>query len=350
MIENLPKPPKTDEIESKLERLKKFNKKLIDDKDVVSVVEDSKVQVKILDDKTKDKKIKKNDVEKIVIKKEESVSDMDDLLGKNLLWSNDMNTEEYEVTEIDEEDSENKHFDNKAEENVVEKCTKSKSKSKCENEEETGVNISDEEYGAEIKEFNNWYYSKLKERRYSKDVDKRSEKLYDKIVPESGWIDVKGMRDHMYMQVPSNTDKEDEVDKRADVSAILALLQAIFAILIVVGKTLHEQSVLTARHSKLSQSSLLSHFQPEASLSPESSCYCQTKSKVTTASIVRVSSMANKVSTGVMWFREIWVAVSAMKERLTADIATTLYQVGCGVFDIIAPEAAFERTPVWIGL
>ena len=155
---------------------------------------------------------------------------------------------------------------------------------------------------------------------------RNSKKLYDKVVPNTEPIDVKD--DLMYMQVPSNTDNEDEVDKRADVSAILALLQAIFAILIVVGKTLHEQSVLTARHSKLSQSSLLSHFQPKASLSPESSCYCQTKSKVTTASIIRVSSMANKVSTGVMWFREIWVAVSAMKERLTADIATTLYQVG----------------------
>ena len=53
--------------------------------------------------------------------------------------------------------------------------------------------------------------------------------------------------------------------------------------------------------------------------------------------------MANKVSTSVMWFRKIWVAVSAMKESLTADIATTLYQVGSGVFDILVPEAAFER-------
>ena len=149
--------------------------------------------------------------------------------------------------------------------------------------------------------------------------------------------------DFMCIEVPSGTGKEDEVDKRTDVSAILALLQAIFAILIVVGKTLHEQSVLTARQSKLSQSSLLSHFQPEASLSPGSSCYCQTKSNVTTASIVRVSSMANKVSTSVMWLREIWVAVSVVKKRLTADIANTLYQVGCVVFDILVPEAAFER-------
>ena len=179
-----------------------------------------------------------------------------------------------------------------------------------------------------------------------------SNKLYDEVIPNTESIDVKSMQqnDFMYMQVPSGTGKEDEVDKKTDISAILALLQAIFAILIVVGKTLHEQSLLNARQSKLSQPSLLSHLQPEASLSLGSSCYCQTNSKLTTASIVRVSSMANKVSTRVMWFREIWVAVSVMKKRLTADIATTLYQVGCGVFVILDPEAAFERTPVWIGL
>ena len=217
---------------------------------------------------------------------------------------------------------------------------------------QTDVNVSDKEYGAQIKEFNNWYNNKLKEGKCSKIDTKHSKKLYDEVIPNTESIGMKGIQqnDFMYMQVPSRTDKEDEVDKRTDLSAILTLLQAIFAILIVVGKTLHEQSVLTARQSKLSQSSLLSHFQPEASLSPESSCYCQTKSKVTTAPIVRVSSMANKVSTSVMWFREIWVAVSVMKRRLTADIATTLYEVGCGVFDIFDPEAAVERTPVWIGL
>ena len=42
----------------------------------------------------------------------------------------------------------------------------------------------------------------------------------------------------MYMQVPSGAGKEDEVGKMTDVSAIVPLLQAIFAILLVSGKTL----------------------------------------------------------------------------------------------------------------
>ena len=41
----------------------------------------------------------------------------------------------------------------------------------------------------------------------------------------------------MYMQVPSEAGKEDEVGKLTDVSPV-PLLQAIFAILLVSGKTL----------------------------------------------------------------------------------------------------------------
>ena len=127
----------------------------------------------------------------------------------------------------------------------------------------------------------------------------------------------------------------------------VALLQAILAIVLVTGKTLHEQSKLMARSSELSRPSLLSQLQPETSLFPSSSCTCQAESRVccvvTTAFTAKVFSMANKVSAGVMWFREIWVAVSVVKKGLTADIANTLYQVGCVVFDILVPEAAFER-------
>ena len=122
----------------------------------------------------------------------------------------------------------------------------------------------------------------------------------------------------MYMQVPSGAGKEDEVVKRADVTAILALLQAILAILIVGGKTLHEQSLLNARQSKLSQLSLLSYSQSKASLFPSSSCSCQAKSRVccevTTALVVKVIAMVNKASTGLVWFRQICGAISHVKE------------------------------------
>ena len=328
MIANLPEPPKTDEIESKLDRLKKFNKKLIDDKSEASVLEDSIVKDKMVDYKVKDEKVKKNidaevnDVEKILNKKKEDIFDMDDLLGKNLFWSNNMNTEEYEaeVTEHDEEDGENENFDNEAEENMVEKCTESKIKREYENNKETGIDVSDEVYRAEVNEFNNWYNNKLKEGKHSKVDNKNTKKFYDKIAPEYSSTFEKNMHDDfMYMQVPSGTGKMDEVVKRADVTAILALLQAVLAILIVGGKTLHEQSLLNARQSKLSQLSLLSHPQPEASLSPSSSCSCQAKSRmcceVTAALVVKMTDMVNKASTGVVWFRQICCAISHVKEK-----------------------------------
>ena len=250
MIENLPEPPQYDDIEEKLAKLKKFTKRLnvaekpIDEPKVTNVKADD---INVLTVDRND--VKRDDLSLVGNKKDEDFFDMDELLGKNLFWSNDMNTKEYEdeVTEHDEEDSENEIFDNKAEENVVEECTKSKIKRRCENEAETGLSVFDEIYRAEVMEFNNWYNNKLKEGKHSKVNNKNSKIFYDKIAPGYSSIFEKNVHDDiMYMQVPSGTGKENEVVKRADVTAILALLQAVLAILIVGGKTLHEQSLLNA--------------------------------------------------------------------------------------------------------
>ena len=162
-------------------------------------------------------------------------------------------------------------------------------------------------------------------------------------VPEYGSIDVEDMYDDfMYMQEPSGTGKETMVGKTTDISAVVALLQAIFAILLVIGKTLHEQLLIIPRKSNLSQPSLLSHFQPEASLSSSSSCSCKTQPMVccvvTTACIGKVSSMVSVTSTCVTGLRQMWDRLT-----VTADIATTLYQVGCEIFDVLVPETEFER-------
>ena len=154
-------------------------------------------------------------------------------------------------------------------------------------------------------------------------------KISDKIVPESVSIDDEmGMHDDMkYMQVPSGNVKEVEVDKRMDASTVVSFLLIIFAMVYLYGKTLHTQSLFIARLSQLSQPSLLSQFQPE-SLSLTSSCSCQAESgvccKVTTALTAKVFSMASKVSTCVTWCRQIWVAVYAVEERLTASITTVM--------------------------
>ena len=237
LIENIPDPPKDDEVEETLRKWKRLNEEneSFDDKNEVAVEKEMElkaVKVKVKNDKIKDVKVDEND----------------------------------------HEDFENETFDDKNE-IVCEDCTKSSIKIKIENAENESI-----EYEEKI-----------------------SENLYDKIVPESVFIDdVMGMHDDMkYMQVPSGTVKEVEVDKRINASTVVSFLLIIFAMVQMYGKTLHEQSLLIARLSQLSQSSLLSQLQPEVLLSLTSSCSCQAKPgvccEVTTALIAKVSSIERRL-------------------------------------------------------
>ena len=103
-------------------------------------------------------RIKKNDVVRIFKDNSEIVSDMDDLLGKNLVCSNDndLNSDDSEnkVTGNDEEESENETFDIKTKENDNEESIESKIKGKFKSDNKTCVNEMDEEYKAETEEFN----------------------------------------------------------------------------------------------------------------------------------------------------------------------------------------------------
>ena len=306
LVENMPEPPQEDEIEEKLERLKKFNKKFTDKKNENYAKMESQV-LKVKADEMNDLKKDKNDNKRSnnVEKMEKDADDYEDV-------------SEHEV-------SEDETFDVKIKENVNEVCTKSKNKNKCENNEKTRVNESDEEYKAEAEEFNIWYYRRLEERKFAKGDNKTAKKLYDKVDPKSSPIGVKDMHDDlMYMQVPSGFGKKDEAGKVTEVPAIVALLQAIFAILLVSGKTLHEQSLLIARLSQLLRPSLLNQLQPEAPLSPTSLCSCRAESKVccevTTAFIGKVSGMADKVNTGVVWTTQLFGAVSCAKEKIVRTV------------------------------
>ena len=176
-----------------------------------------------------------------------------------------------------------------------------------------------------------------------------SENLYDKIVPESVFInDTMGMHDDKkYMQVPSGTVKEVEVDKRMDASTVVSFLLIIFAMVYLYGKTLNEQSLLIARLSQLSQPSLLSQFQPVELLSLTSLSSSQAESgvccKVTTALSAKVSSMASKVSTCMTWRRQTWVAVHAVTERLTAGITTAMLDMVTRVESVACAGIAWLR-------
>ena len=298
LIENLPVPLEVDEIEEKLERLKEFNKNLLEDKNETAAKEDIKVKA----DRMENVKVDKND-------KKDDLFDVDEFLGKNLVWRNDDNA-------YDEEESEDEAFDTNIEENVEEECTKSKVNTEFKNEKPC-VDESEEQYKAEVKEFNDWYYRKLEERKHNVKVDDNTTKLFDKVVRKKSNIEEEMHNDLMYKQLFDCNEKE--VGKETNGYWIVALLQAIFALLLVCGKSLHEQSVKINHLSKLSQPSLLSHLQPEALLFPKSPCSCQTKPRVccevTDAFSTKVSSMVSTASSGVLWCKRVYSALECVKMK-----------------------------------
>ena len=107
-----------------------------------------------------------------------------------------MNAEDYENEVTEEENSEDENFDNKAKENVDSKGTETKIKN--ENDKET-VNESDDKYGAEVKEFNDWYDKRLEEKIYPKAAHASSKKLYDKAVDIEANVEWDSQKDVMYM-------------------------------------------------------------------------------------------------------------------------------------------------------
>ena len=132
--------------------------------------------------------------------------------------------------------------------------------------------------------------------------------------------------DFMYMQVPSGSAEKDEVDTGMNASMLMPLIHAIIAMLLISGKTLHEHRLLVARLSKYSRSSWYSGHQQEVTLSSSSPCSCQrtvaqqTQPRVccemTTAFIVKVCGMVDKVTTGAVWTKQLFGAVSCAKEKI----------------------------------
>ena len=107
---------------------------------------------------------------------------------------------------------------------------------------------------------------------------------------------------------------KDKVGKTMD---IIALLQAIFAILLVGDKTLHEQLLLIARLSELFQPCLLSHLQSEALLSPSSPCCCQSQTRrcdITTPMLDKVTRTEIVAHARFAWFKLTFTALRFVSE------------------------------------
>ena len=244
------------------------------------------------------------------------------------MWSNDMNAEDYENEVTEEENSEDENFDNKAKENVDNKGTETKIKS--ENDKET-VNESDDKYGAEVKEFNDWYDKRLEEKIYPKAAHASSKKLYDKAVDIEANVECDSQKDVMYMQVPSETRKEDEVDidMRINLSMIVPLLHAIVAMLLISGKTLQEHRLLVTRLSNLSQLSHYRHHQSEDTVSPNSQAKETCESTI--AMLSKVTRMCSSAHAGLVWLSQAGRAVKCVKEEIIKTLTYFLANILIGL-------------------
>ena len=119
-IENIPEPPQDDDdIEKRLEELREFNKRLLDEKNAKAKAIEIRIrdEVEINEGKTKVKAVKTEDVTEgdkndnakgndveIVKEKGNDSFYVDEFLGKNLHWSNDSNSDDSDDSEVEADD------------------------------------------------------------------------------------------------------------------------------------------------------------------------------------------------------------------------------------------------------
>ena len=184
-----------------------------------------------------------------------------ELISQDSFLDRNLQPKQIENVKVDEnyhEDYENESFDDKNEVAVEKETDLKAMKAKVVNDKITNVkadkNVHAEDNDVEkIKDENDVFDTESEateqgdhncenESKESEDEDV-FKNLYSVLI-----YDVMGMHDDMkYMQMPSGTVKEVEVDKRMDASTVVSFLLIIFAMVIIYGKTLHEQSQLIAR-------------------------------------------------------------------------------------------------------
>ena len=133
----------------------------------------------------------------------------------------------------------------------------------------------------------------------------------------------------MYMQVPSGTKKEDEVDMRMNLSMIVSLLHAIVAMLLISGKTLQEHRLLVTRLSKFSQlSQYRHHHRSEDSVTPTSQA--KETYEFTIAMLSKVTRVGSSASAGLVSLSHFGRAVKCVKENMMKALIHFLVKILIG--------------------
>lgn len=324
VIESLPDPPQ-DDLEKRLSKLKKFNRRLLDDK-----------KVKIAECEAE---VVENGVPKVVTKRVQVAENKTEVIDNNIDKPEVLYGKEHEENYADkkliedetlEDNSDEIEVEDEASVQVLENALKvmneSLDKTNSNNETGNSVNVVHDECEDAAHEFNAWYLRKLNKRKCSKVIGKAATKVFAKVDAENhSETEWDLNQDYMCKKQSGLGGVGFDGDTFKGMSALMfvPLFQAILAIMLFCVKTLQEQSVPNARLSDLPQPSLSTPFQPMAS-SSSLHCSCLTKSrmccKVTTAITGRMSSLARIASTGMGWYRQVCGVVKCMKESLLLSV------------------------------
>ena len=201
VIESLPDPPQ-DDLDKRLSKLKKFNKRLLDDK-----------KVKIAEC---DAEILENGVPKVVTKRVKVTENENEVVMKEMRGNNDNNYHdktEVLVDKISDGNNSKKHINEETIEDALYKIhdedeywdiieekeivdqslDKTNERSRSDGEIENHVNVNDDEYEDEASKSNTWDYGNLEKET----CFKVNGKFNDKVHPETRSKTEKGLEEEL---------------------------------------------------------------------------------------------------------------------------------------------------------
>ena len=245
------------------------------------------------------------------VKADYSLDKKDEVQEKetNVFNENIDKTEVFDVEECEENNIEMKFIDQEIKENLKGKKV------------EGGIRVKIDKINHESDDEHNGSHVNVNDDMYDEEVD---ESFINEDERMCSLNEVSLNDELMHKQVLGGDHSDDEVVKGTDALTIVPLLQAILVMMLVSVKTFQDQSVLIARLSDLSQCRMSASFKPVA---PSSSlqCSCLTQSRkcwsITTAISGKVTGMANIVSTGMIWCRQVSGAINCIMQNVIMSMS-----------------------------
>ena len=138
--------------------------------------------------------------------------------------------------------------------------------------------------------------------------------------------------DVMYKQATGGSCNDDEAGMGMNPFNLVPLLHTIVAMLLISGRTLHEQRLLVSRLSKFSRLNLNTHQQPEVAQYSSSPCSCQSQTRgccyIATAMLDKVTRMESMARAMLARLKRTFKALCIVtaEEMVIAAVGEVVYQ------------------------